>query len=416
MDDLGHQQVDDRRLENLGEGHLLHRDERQVVQVQERPHQELAVHAVGDAAVAGDGVAKVLDGERALQPQSEEPAKGGDQRRERRQPQPVGVDGLDVEGVDNALEEVGHLPQLGDEHGVVFAVGEVGNVGAQVLRGTDKVVGGQAPVDKQQRPDHGADPGTDKPFNGLLGRQLNELSAAEGDATEVGEDVVGDDEGAGEEEPDDAVEDVFDDEMRLVHDDQKRHVGDAELGKLELIVTLLQREHKRDKTGNVGGVQGELVVGHEEQSDAVCKQVFLEKVKDIGGVQKVHRRHQKVPIEQLGEGDFLISRRFQREGDDLLERQDLQHQDKDDQREMAAGKHQEEAADHDERPDGSRDKRQLLLLGLVDHRLVQFLLLRRGLRDDVTASVGGFGGGLFGCLGRPSRFSLLRLYHGCSVN
>ncbi len=71
--------------------------------------------------------------------------------------------------------------------------------------------------------------------------------AAKGYAAEVGKDVVCDDHGYGEDEPDEAFEDVVDDKVRLADDEEEGHVGPGELGELELVVTLLQREDEEDE-------------------------------------------------------------------------------------------------------------------------------------------------------------------------
>lgn len=86
----------------------------------------------------------------------------------------------------------------------------------------------------------GENPGPDKTFNCLFGRELDELCTAEGDAANVGEDVIGNDQGRGQEEPNHALEDVVHDKMRL-HDDQvERHMRPCELCELKAIVAFLQ--------------------------------------------------------------------------------------------------------------------------------------------------------------------------------
>ena len=54
-------------------------DESVVVHVGEETHDELAVHTVGDTAVTGNRVTKILDLESALQTRGEETSKGSDQ-------------------------------------------------------------------------------------------------------------------------------------------------------------------------------------------------------------------------------------------------------------------------------------------------------------------------------------------------
>jgi hypothetical protein len=88
-------------------------------------------------------------------------------------------------------------------------------------------------------------------FNGLLRANLNKLSAAESDTTDVCEDVVGDDKTDWQEEPDHALENVVHDEVCLHNDQVKSHVGPGELGELELVVTLLERANEEHKAWEV---------------------------------------------------------------------------------------------------------------------------------------------------------------------
>ena len=60
---------------------------------------------------------------------------------------------------------------------------------------------------------HGAEERADKALNRLLGRKLDQGRLAEGDAADVGEDVVADDERGGHEEPDHALKNVVHDEV-----------------------------------------------------------------------------------------------------------------------------------------------------------------------------------------------------------
>jgi hypothetical protein len=93
----------------------------------------------------------------------------------------------------------------------------------------------------------GADPSANKTFDGLLRRNLDQLGATKGDSANVGEDVIGDDQRSGKEEPNHSLENIVDDEVRLHNNKIQCHVSPCELGELELVVTLLQghdEEHK----------------------------------------------------------------------------------------------------------------------------------------------------------------------------
>ena len=66
--------------------------------------------------------------------------------------------------------------------------------------------------------DDGTNPRSNKTLNSLLRRKLDELGTTEGNATDVGENVVGDYEGCWEEEPDHPLENVVHDKMGLYND------------------------------------------------------------------------------------------------------------------------------------------------------------------------------------------------------
>jgi hypothetical protein len=118
---------------------------------------------------------------------------------------------------------------------------ERGRIQGTYIDGTDKVLVSHEYVRHGEAEDDGQDPCADEAFDCFLGRELDELGAAEGDAADVGEDVIGDDEGDGQEEPDHAFEDVVHDKVGLYHDQVEGHVRPGELGELESVVALLQR-------------------------------------------------------------------------------------------------------------------------------------------------------------------------------
>jgi hypothetical protein len=84
-------------------------------------------------------------------------------------------------------------------------------------------------------------------FNGLLRADLDQLCATKSDTADVGEDIVGDDQADGQEEPDHALEDVVHDEVRLHDNEVESHVSPSKLSELELVVTLLERTNEEDE-------------------------------------------------------------------------------------------------------------------------------------------------------------------------
>ena len=108
------------------------------------------------------------------------------------------------------------------------------------IDGTDEIFVSHKHVGYGETKDDGTDPRAYETLHSLLGRQLDELSAAKGDATYVREDVVGDDQTCRQEEPYHAFEDIVHNEMRLDYDEVKRHVGPCELGELETVMAFLK--------------------------------------------------------------------------------------------------------------------------------------------------------------------------------
>lgn len=136
------------------------------------------------------------------------------------------------------------------------------------LSGTDAPTELREQSREEEREDHRAEEGTDESLPRLVRRQRqkgrrDEL-LAEADSHEVGGHVIHNDIGHGEEEPEDAVQDVGGEVLALeddeTHSDDRPHV----LTQLEAKQTGLQREHGRDEddpveyVGDVCEVLGEV--------------------------------------------------------------------------------------------------------------------------------------------------------------
>lgn len=112
-------------------------DERVVIDVSKETHDELAVHAICYAAMARDGVAKVLDLERALETGSEEATEGSDEGGEGGKDEGVelhGSKGYRERSAGGEEEEFGKLESVGEENGVDVAVEASENIGAEILQ------------------------------------------------------------------------------------------------------------------------------------------------------------------------------------------------------------------------------------------------------------------------------------------
>ncbi len=67
----------------------MHSDETLIIHECEKTHDELTIHAIGDAAMAGNRFAEIFDVECPLESRGEKPSKGRDQRREGRKDEDV---------------------------------------------------------------------------------------------------------------------------------------------------------------------------------------------------------------------------------------------------------------------------------------------------------------------------------------
>jgi len=239
-------EADDDRLDHAPDRRLVDGNEALVVHVGKKAHDKLAVHAVGHTSMPRDAVAKVLDFERPLQSRGEEAAERGNQRGKGGEHQDVKLHRRDPECMVH-VRPLGQLVRLGREDGVgrAFQAGE--NVGAEVVDRTDEVFVAHQDVGEAKTKDERADPSSHKAFDRLFRRQFDELCAAKGDATEVGKDVVGDDQGGRKEEPDHPLKHVVHHEMCLHHDQIQGHMRPRELGKLESVVPLFERTHEEDE-------------------------------------------------------------------------------------------------------------------------------------------------------------------------
>lgn len=170
-------------------------------------------------------MSKVLDIECPFETGSEEPAKRRNKRSETRHEEQMNL----IRSVRDRRHRAPNqrrqehpcrrrdLPVLPHENGVWFACdGDVECADAKVPDGTDHVVEAHEEGAPDDGEDDGAEKCADEPFDGLLWGEFDEGSAADGDSPDVGEDVVADDEGGGDPEPDHAFEDVVDDEVAIV--------------------------------------------------------------------------------------------------------------------------------------------------------------------------------------------------------
>jgi hypothetical protein len=122
----------DGRLDDAAYARLVHGDETLVVHKGEEAHDELAVHSIRDAAVAGDRFAEILDFERAFKARREEAAERRDEGGEGGEYEDMELHGRDVNG-SREKPQGGEGVLVRDENWVRGASKAGKDVGAEVL-------------------------------------------------------------------------------------------------------------------------------------------------------------------------------------------------------------------------------------------------------------------------------------------
>lgn len=315
-----------RHLQNLAQANVGGSNESLVVEVGKRAHQELAVKSVCNTAMTRNGVAKVLNAEGSLQSTSKESTKWSNQRGKSGKHSSVEVhrhegDDIHTSPLGNVSRQ---LVDLTNEHRVWVTMWIVVDGSMQVCSRADQVVGLRQEVGEQNSSNTGTDPCTHETFDGFLWGNFNQLRPTKRDSTEIGENVVDNDQRSRKHQPDDSVEDVLDDKVRLEHNEKQSHVGSTQGSKLEPVETLLQSPDEENKTCNVETVRDKLVVlVHEGQHFQRVYRLFKEGKKGLS-IQVVDGGHQKVPVQRFVVWDVFVSGGFGRQGDDLLECQCLE--------------------------------------------------------------------------------------------
>ena len=194
--------------------------------------------------MAGNGFAEILDFEGAFETACEEAAERSDERGESCEGEDVELHGGDMDGggyverkgKGNVGEEGGNVVGVGNKDWVGSAFETSEDVRAEVLiclassqryfgrdletyiYGADEVFVPHQHIGHSEAEDDCADPSTYESFYGLFWGKLYKLCLAESDAADVGEDIVRDDEGCWEKEPNHALEYIVHDEMGLDND------------------------------------------------------------------------------------------------------------------------------------------------------------------------------------------------------
>ena len=100
-----------------------------------------------------------------------------------------------------------------DEHRIRGTFEASKEIGTKVVDWADEVFVSHHQICKSKAEYDGEEPCAYKAFDGLFGRYLDQLSAAESNTTDISEDIIGDDQRNRQKEPDHALEDIVNYEM-----------------------------------------------------------------------------------------------------------------------------------------------------------------------------------------------------------
>lgn len=108
---------------------------------------------------------------------------------------------------------------------------------------------------------------SNKAFPGFLGAELNQRSLAKEETKHVCHNIIDNNHGDRDNEPNHSMENVKDNKVTLRHNNEESHMCPGKEGKLSHVVFLLQRQYKPHKSNDVHGKWGEPMVGDQPAHD-----------------------------------------------------------------------------------------------------------------------------------------------------
>lgn len=231
-------------------------DESGIVDIDEESNEELAVHAISDTSVAGDELVKVLLLEGALHGRGEESTEGGDDGSKETNDDSVELDGHEVQVANESGKR--ELEGQNLRHGLRR---EERTNGTSSRRGSELSSRATEPINiteeasREEGDDDGDRSGTNKALPGLVGRQGGQRTvdklASNRHTNEVGHNIVTDDQGVGQHEPEETVVNVHRNHTRLDDNAQKGHQHPGQLTELVLDSILTKRDDEEQETNDV---------------------------------------------------------------------------------------------------------------------------------------------------------------------
>lgn len=118
----------------------------------------------------------------------------------------------------------------------------------------------------------------------------------------------------------------------------------------------------RARTHNIEEKANEAVVSGQRQQHLVNEQDVLEVVDNALSVKEIHGRREEIPVQGLGEAEVLLLAGYIGDGNNFLERDDLDGSNQNDDVDVTGEHGDKETRDHDESPYRAGNEGLLLLL------------------------------------------------------
>jgi len=220
-------------------------------------HKKLAIHTISHATMTREQGVKVLDAKCTLKARGKETTEGSNGGGEEAEPSSMKLHRNQSDGC--YIHSEISLESLNDNRGERICSRRENGIGntvklanAEILLGAGEPLELRKELSEEETENNCEETSTNEALPSFVGGKGQERTVdnlfAKQDATEIGHNVVEDDQAAGQQEPDQTIEDVFNDNTRLSHNHNQSHEAPSTLQKLVLVVTRLQGENESNET------------------------------------------------------------------------------------------------------------------------------------------------------------------------
>jgi len=313
---LSRQQAD--HLQQLRDGECGWFQEGSEMHEGTQSHDHLTVHAVSDASMAGQDVRKVLHTKGTLHAAGKEAPERCDDGRKQCKQEGMNVNRLqrhfhpfDGHVVFQELSErAGQVIVVIKEHRVHDAFQSLDLNDMEFRNGTREPFELRQESSEPNPKDDGNERSADEPLPGLVRRECQKRFVDDLfpplHSHSVCREIVDDDQGDGQQEPDQAIEDVEYEHGCLRHHDRETRYGPCHLSELIFVASFPQREHEPAETENVQREADPEVV-LDEATVKELGQRFLELTQDRLAVHVKQRDAVEEPVLNSEKGYSLVS-------------------------------------------------------------------------------------------------------------